>query len=73
MGKRGKKNGLELPPELKELTLRVEKQPQGSYVVTSPTLRGLFTVGDTLMEAIINLRGALESALDCHLHPEKYW
>ncbi len=39
---------------LVRLELTLEPQPEGGYVVTSPTLPGLLTESDTLEEVLVN-------------------
>ena len=41
------------------VSLVLEPQPEGGYTVTSPTLPGLVTEGDTVEEALENARDAL--------------
>ena len=46
------------------VSLKVAVDPQdGGYVVTSPTLRGLVTQGETIEEAVANGREAAEALL----------
>lgn len=46
------------------ITLRLTPDPDdGGYVVTSPTLRGLNTEGDTVEEAVMNGREAASALL----------
>ncbi len=41
-------------------------QPEGGYTVTSPVLPELVTEGDSLEEALENVRDALEAALELY-------
>ncbi len=48
------------------LPLVVEPQPGGGFTVTSPALPELVTEGDTLAEAMENVRDALEAVLEIY-------
>ena len=42
----------------------LEPDPDGGYVVTCPTLAGCYSQGDTLDEALNNIREAIELCLE---------
>jgi len=46
-------------------------QPEGGYTVTSPALPELITEGDTLQDALENVRDALEAVLELYEDLEK--
>jgi antitoxin HicB len=48
------------------LPLVFEPQPEGGYTVTSPALPELVTEGDTMEEALENVRDALAAALEIY-------
>ena len=41
-------------------------QPEGGYTVTSPALPGLVTEGDSLEEALANVKDALHATLELY-------
>ena len=41
-------------------------QPEGGYTVTSPVLPELLTDGDTLQEANVNVRAALDAVAELY-------
>ena len=48
------------------LELKLEPQPEGGYIVTSPTLPGLLTEGDTLDEVLANSQDAALATLELY-------
>ena len=51
-------------PEVFKVSLELQPQPEGGYTVTSPTLPELVTEGDTLEEALENVRDALAAVIE---------
>jgi antitoxin HicB len=51
---------------LYKIALVLEPQPEGGFTVTSPTLPELVTEGDSLEEALENVRDALEAVLEIY-------
>ncbi len=51
---------------MKALDFKVFLEPDedGGYVVTCPTLPGCYSQGDTVDEALANIRGAIELCLE---------
>jgi antitoxin HicB len=43
-----------------------EQAEEGGYVVTCPAVPGTVSQGDTYEEAIVNIKEALELALECY-------
>ena len=53
-------------PRLYKVPLCLEPQPEGGYTVTSPLLPELVTEGDTLEEAMENVRDALKAVIEIY-------
>ncbi len=51
--------------------LLLTAQPEGGYTVTSPTLPGLVTEGDSLEQALENVEDALRATLE--LYEDTSW
>jgi len=51
---------------LYRIPLVFSPQPEGGYTVTSPVLPELVTEGDTLEEARVNVRDALEAVVELY-------
>lgn len=51
---------------LYKIALVLEPQPEGGFTVTSPTLPELLTEGDTLEEALENVRDAFQAVLEIY-------
>lgn len=49
-----------------KVPLVLTAQPEGGYTVTSPVLPELLTEGDTLEEAVSNVRDALAAVLELY-------
>jgi len=49
-----------------KIPLTLTPQPEGGYTVTSPLLPELVTEGDSIDEALFNVRDALAAALEIH-------
>lgn len=49
-----------------KLPLILEPQPEGGYTVTSPLLPGLVTEGDTVEDALDNVRDAFAAILEAY-------
>lgn len=49
-----------------KVPLVLTPQPEGGYTVTSPVLPELVTEGDTLEEAVNNVRDALEAVIETY-------
>lgn len=51
---------------MKQITYRVllSKEPEGGFTVTVPTLPGCITFGETMDEAIVNAKEAVELYLE---------
>ena len=49
-----------------KIPLILEPQPGGGYTVTSPLLPELVTQGDTLEEALSNVKDALEAVIELY-------
>ena len=49
-----------------KVPLVLEAQPEGGYTVTSPVLLELITEGDTLEEALDNVRDALAAVVELY-------
>jgi antitoxin HicB len=43
-----------------------EKAEEGGYVVTCPAVPGTVSQGDTYDEALVNIKEAIELALECY-------
>ena len=52
--------------EVFKIPLVLEAQPEGGYTVTSPALPELITEGDTLEEAVNNVRDALAAVVELY-------
>ena len=52
--------------EIFKLPLVLTAQPEGGFTVTSPVLPELVTEGDTLEEAVDNVRDALEAVIELY-------
>ena len=50
--------------QLTRLKVEFEREPDGSYVVTSPDIPELVTEGDTWEETWANIRDALSAIMD---------
>ena len=48
------------------VSLILEPQPEGGYTVTSPSLPGLVTEGDSIEAAVENARDALRATLELY-------
>jgi antitoxin HicB len=53
-------------PEVFKVPLILAAQPEGGYTVTSPVLPELITEGDSLEEALSNVRDALAAVLELY-------
>ena len=53
-------------PEILKVPLVLTAQPEGGYTVTSPLLPELVTEGDTLEEAVDNVRDAIEAVIEIY-------
>lgn len=51
---------------LLKIPLVLAPQPQGGFTVTSPALPGLVTEGDSVEEALENVRDALQATLELY-------
>jgi len=51
---------------LYKIPLILSPQPEGGYTVTSPLLPELVTEGDTLDEALANVRDALAAVIEAY-------
>jgi antitoxin HicB len=51
---------------LYKVPLVLEPQPEGGYTVTSPLLPELVTEGDTLDEALVNVKDALLAVIEAY-------
>jgi antitoxin HicB len=49
-----------------KIPLVLTPQPEGGYMVTSPVLPELVTEGDTMSEAIDNVRDALQAVIETY-------
>ena len=49
-----------------KVPLVLTPQPEGGYTVTSPVLPELVTEGDTLEEAVSNVKDALEAVIETY-------
>ncbi|HJT32362.1 MAG TPA: type II toxin-antitoxin system HicB family antitoxin [Pirellulales bacterium] len=49
-----------------KLPLVLEPQPEGGYTVTSPLLPGLVTEGDSIEDALDNVRDAFAAILEAY-------
>jgi antitoxin HicB len=49
-----------------KIPLVFEPQPEGGYTVTCPILPELITEGDTIPEALVNVRDALAAILEAY-------
>ena len=47
-----------------DFKVMLEPEPDGGYVVTCPTLPGCYSQGDTLDEALENIREAIDLCLE---------
>ena len=54
------------PETLYKLPLVLSPQPEGGYTVTCPILPELITEGDTVQEALDNVRDALAALLEAY-------
>ena len=52
--------------EIFKIPLVLTAQPEGGFTVTSPVLPELVTEGDTLEEAVDNVRDALEAVIEIY-------
>lgn len=52
--------------QLYKIPLLLAPQPEGGFTVTSPALPELITEGDTLEEALLNVRDALQATLEIY-------
>ena len=52
--------------EIFKVPLVLEAQPEGGYTVTSPVLPELITEGDTIEEAVGNVRDALAAVVELY-------
>ena len=52
--------------EVFKVPLVLTPQPEGGYTVTSPVLPELITEGDTLEEAVSNVKDALEAVIETY-------
>jgi antitoxin HicB len=52
--------------EVFKVPLVLTAQPEGGYTVTSPVLPELVTEGDTLEEAVGNVRDALQAVIEIY-------
>ena len=52
--------------EVFKIPLILEAQPEGGYTVTCPALPELLTEGDTLEEAVDNVRDALAAVVELY-------
>lgn len=48
------------------IPLTLTPQPEGGYTVTSPVLAGLVTEGDSVEDALANVRDALAATVELH-------
>ena len=53
-------------PEIFKVPLVLTAQPEGGYTVTSPVLPELVTEGDTLEEAVNNVKDALVAVMETY-------
>ena len=53
-------------PEIFKVPLVLTAQPEGGYTVTSPVLPELVTEGDTLEEAVNNVKDALVAVIETY-------
>ena len=51
---------------LYKVPLVLEPQPEGGYTVTSPLLPELVTEGDTVDEALVNVKDALLAVIEAY-------
>ena len=49
-----------------KIPLVFEPQPEGGYTVTCPILPELITEGDTISEALVNVRDALAAIIEAY-------
>ena len=49
-----------------KIPLVLEPQPEGGYTVTSPLLPELVTEGDTVEEAMVNVKDALAAVVEAY-------
>ena len=56
---------------LYKVPLVLEPQPEGGYTVTSPLLPELVTEGDTLDEALANVKDALLAVIEAYSDLER--
>jgi antitoxin HicB len=52
--------------QIYKVPLVLTAQPEGGYTVTSPTLRELITEGDTVEDALANVRDALAAVIELY-------
>lgn len=48
------------------IPIRLEAQPEGGFVVTSPAIPELLTEGDTVQEAMVNAEDAFAAVLELY-------
>lgn len=60
-------------PSLFKIRLTLTPDPSGGFVVTSPDLPELVTEGDTVDEALANVRDALEAVRELYEDLRKPW
>jgi antitoxin HicB len=53
-------------PHVYRVPVVLTPQPERGYTVTSPSLPGLVTEGDTLQEALTNVEDALRATLELY-------
>ena len=58
---------------LYKLPLVLSPQPEGGFTVTCPVLPGLITEGDTVEEALFNVRDALAAVLEIYEDLGRPW
>ena len=52
------------------VTYRLEEAPEGGYVASVPDLPGCLSEGDTIDEALANIREALALYIECALQED---
>ena len=55
-----------MPTQLYKLPLVLTPQPEGGYTVTSPALPELVTEGDSVEEAVENVKDALVAVIESY-------
>ena len=58
---------------LYKVPIVLEPQPEGGYTVTSPLLPELVTEGDTLDEAMVNVKDALLAVIEAYEDLGRPW